>query len=125
MPPDRSTRDSRAGRGRRPGSRPRSPPAGRSPPSVATQEEIRAPRLVAIVAEIRREQGVDVAARLEWWPQEVKPGFVERLAALAVIARLARGDEVLPGLATPTMTRDDVVEGHVVCLPAAVLAGMP
>src|SRR4029079_2824730 len=89
-PPDRSTRDSRAGSGRPPGSCPRWPPAGRSRPSVPTQEDVRPPRFAAVVPEIRREQRVDVAARLEWRPEQVQPRLVERLATLAVVARLAR-----------------------------------
>src|SRR5262245_66478700 len=76
---------------RRPSPRVRLPPAR----SVPTQEQVRPPRLVALVGEIRREQRVHVAARLERRPVEAEPGFLDRLAALAVIARLAGGDEVL------------------------------
>ena len=47
-----------------------------------------------------------------------------RPAALAVVARLARGDEVLPRVAAAPMARHDVVEGEVVRLAAAVLAGV-
>ena len=50
--------------------------------------------------------------------------LLERLAALAVVARLAGGDEVLPGVAAAAMARHDVVERQVVGLPAAVLAGV-
>ena len=55
---------------------------------------------------------------------EPDPRLLERLAALAVVARLARGDEVLPGVAAAAVARDDVVEGQVVGLAAAVLAGV-
>ncbi len=47
------------------------------------------------------------------------------LAALAVVARLARRDQVLPRVAATAMARHDVVEGQVVALAAAVLAGVP
>jgi hypothetical protein len=78
-----------------------------------------------LVREVRREQRVDVAARLERRAEQPQPGLLERLAALAVVAGLARGDEVLPRVTAAAMPRHDVVEGHVVGLPAAVLAGMP
>ena len=57
--------------------------------------------------------------------KETQAGLLERLATLAVVARLARGDEVLPGVSATPMARNDVVEGQVVGLAAAVLAGMP
>ena len=95
------------------------------PRSVPTQEQVGAPRLVALVGEVRREQRVDVAARLERRPVQPQPRLLERLAALPVVARLAGGDEVLPGVAAAAMARDDVVERQVVRLAAAVLAGVP
>ena len=70
-PRDRPPGATRAGQRRRPGSRPRWRPAA---PSVATQEEVRAPRLVVGVGEVRREQRVDVAARLERRPEQVAAG---------------------------------------------------
>ena len=56
---------------------------------------------------------------------QTQAGLLERLAALAVVARLAGGDEVLPGVAAAAVARHDVVEGQVVRLAAAVLAGVP
>src|SRR4051794_226957 len=50
--------------------------------------------------------------------------LLERLAALAVIARLARGDQVLPCVAPTAVARDHVIEGQVVGLASAVLAGV-
>ena len=47
-----------------------------------------------------------------------------RPAALAVVARLARRHEVLPRVAAAAVAREHVVEGEVVRLPAAVLAGV-
>ena len=47
------------------------------------------------------------------------------LAALAMVARLACGHEVLPRVSAAAMAGHDVVEGQVVALPAAVLAGVP
>ena len=58
-------------------------------------------------------------------PEQAEARLVERLAALAVVARLAGRDEVLPGVAAAAMARHDVVEGQVVRLAAAVLAGVP
>src|SRR5438132_739635 len=45
-------------------------------------------------------------------------------AALAVVARLAGGDDVLPNMLTAPMARYHVIEGQVVPTPAAVLAGV-
>ena len=56
---------------------------------------------------------------------ETKPGLVERLAALAVVAGLARGDQVLPAVGATAVARHHVVERQVVGLAAAVLAGVP
>ena len=81
-----------------------------------------APGLVALVGEVRREQRVEVAARLERRAEQPEARLLERLAALAVVARLAGGDEVLPRVAAATMARHDVVERQVVRLAAAVLA---
>ena len=64
--------------------------------SVPAQEQVRPPGLVALVGEVRREHRVDVAARLERRPVQPEARLLERLAALAVVARLAGGDEVLP-----------------------------
>ena len=72
----------------------------------------------------RRDQ-VDVAARLVRFAMEAQACLVKRLAALAVVAPLARGDEILPGVSAATMARHDVIQGQVVGLPAAVLAGVP
>ena len=72
--------------------------AGRRPrvPSVPAEEEVAPPGLVPDVLEVGREQRVDVAARLERRPDEAEPRLLGRAAALAVVARLAGGDEVLP-----------------------------
>ena len=56
---------------------------------------------------------------------EPEPDLLEEMATLAMVAGLAGGDEVLPGVAAAAMARDDVVEGKVVGLAAAVLAGVP
>src|SRR6185503_1230327 len=73
---------------------------------------------------VRREHRVDVAARLEGRPMQPEAGLLDGLAALAVIAPLARRDEVLPRVPAAPMARHDVVQGQVVALPAAVLAGV-
>ena len=78
-----------------------------------------------LVGQVRGEQRVDVAARLERRAEQAQARLVEQLAALAVVARLARRDEVLPGVPAATVAGDDVVEGQVVRLAAAVLAGVP
>ena len=57
-------------------------------------------------------------------PVQAQARLLERLAALAVVAALAGGDEVLPGVTAPAMARHHVVERQVVRLPAAVLAGV-
>src|SRR5438876_8772829 len=85
-------------------------PARVSARSVATEEEVRPPGAVAVVGEVRREQRVEVAARLEGLAEQADPGLVRRLAALPVVARLAGRDEVVPGVAATAVSRDDVVE---------------
>src|SRR6187397_404502 len=90
--------------------------------SVSTQEQVRPPRLVSFVRQVRGEQRVDVVARLVRRTVEPEPRLLERLAALAVVARLAGGDEVFPGVTAAPMAGHDVVEREVVGLPAAVLA---
>src|SRR4029079_502878 len=93
--------------------------------SVPPQEQVRPPRVVPLVGEIRREERVDIAARLERVLVQPQTRLVEGLAALPVIACLARGDEVLPRVPTAPVARHDVIEGQVARLPAAVLAGVP
>src|SRR5258708_13976033 len=51
-------------------------------------------------------------------------GFLDRAAALLVVAALARRDDVLPGVLAAAMTGDHVVEGEVMAALAAVLAGV-
>jgi hypothetical protein len=48
--------------------------------------------------------------------------FLGQPPTLAVIAVLAGGDEVVPGVSAPTMAGNDVIESQVVRLRAAVLA---
>src|SRR3990172_2753866 len=90
--------------------------------SVLAEEEIVAPGLVARVGKVRREQGVDVAARLERGVQQAHARLIHQPATLAVVAVLARRDEVVPGVRAAAVARDDVVKGQVVRLCAAVLA---
>src|SRR5439155_10989336 len=92
--------------------------------SVPSQEQVCPPGLVALVREVRGENRVDVAARLERRAMEPEAGLLDRLAALAVVAARAGGDEVLPGVPAAAMTRDDVVERQIMRLPPAVLAGV-
>src|ERR1035437_5185736 len=97
--------------------------AGPGPRSVA-KEKVRAPALVAVVAQIRCEDGVHVTARLHGSVRQPELRLVEQIAALAVVARLAGGDQVVPRVGPASMPRHDVVQGEVVGLPAAVLAGV-
>ena len=93
---------------------------------VPAEEEVVPPRVVAVVLEVRREQRVEVAPRLERLAHEPEPRLLERLAALAVVAGLAGGDQVLPAVAAPAMARHHVVEGEVLQegdLIATVVAG--
>src|SRR6185369_11008939 len=92
--------------------------------SVPAQEQVRPPGLVVLVGKIWREHRVDVAARLERWPGQPESGLLEGLTALPVVARLARGDEVLPGVPAAAMAGHDVIERQVVALAPAVLAGV-
>src|SRR5438046_2560388 len=94
------------------------------PALVPAEEEVRPPGLVPLVLEVLDEQRIDVAARLEWRSVEPQPSLLEHLAALAVVALLAGRDEVLPRVAAAAVTRNDVVQGEVRGLPAAVLAGV-
>ena len=79
----------------------------------------------AVVREVRREQRVEVAAWLVRLAGQPKTGLLERLATLSVVARLARGDQVLPAVRPAPMARRHVVEREVVRLAAAVLARVP
>src|SRR5437773_12420542 len=78
--------------------------------SVPAEEEVGPPGLVVLVDQVRREHRVHVAARLKRRAGEAEPSLLDRLAALAVIARLAGRDEVLPRVAAATVARNDVVE---------------
>src|SRR5262249_25968969 len=98
---------------------------GTHPESAPAEEEVRPPGFVAGVLEVRREPRVDVAARLERRPEEPDPGLLGRPPTLAVVARLACGDEVLPRVTAAAMAGQDVVEREVVRLAPAVLAGVP
>ena len=84
------------------------------PPLVAAEEQVVPPGLVAFVGEIRREQRVQVAARLERCPEQADARLLRRLAALAVVARLARSHEVVPGVGPTAVPRADVVKRQVV-----------
>src|ERR1035437_7879162 len=100
--------------------------AASSPPRPASvaKEKVRAPALVAFFAQIRGEDGIDIAARLDRSARQPELRFVEELAALAVVAGLASGDEVLPAVGAAAVARHDVIEGEVAGLAAAVLAGI-
>jgi len=65
---------------------PRPPPPR---PEISGKEEVRAPAPVAVVAEVRREERVDVTAWLDRAAGQSKLGLVEQFAALAMVARLA------------------------------------
>ena len=54
---------------------------------------------------------------------EVHVRFLRRAAGLAVITRLARGDDIRPLVRTAAVAWEDVVQRQVTCLLAAVLAG--
>ena len=107
-------------------------PCGRVPAartrSVATrasaggQEQVIPPRLVAGIDEVRREQGVDVAAWLARRAQQAHPCLVHGLAALAMVAGLARRHEVVPRMGAATVPGVDVVQGQLHALASAVLA---
>src|SRR4051794_9531790 len=92
---------------------------------VAAEEEVGPPGLVALVRQVGREERVQVAARLERRPQQPNARLLRRLAALAVVARLARRDEVVPGVGTAAVARQDVIERQVGRHATAVLAGVP
>ena len=83
-------------------------------PLVAAEEQVGPPGLVAVVGEVRREQRVQVASRLERRPEQPDPRLLGRLAALAVVARLAGRDEVVPGVRPAAVARQDVVQRQVV-----------
>src|SRR5687767_8278082 len=111
-------------RGRAPTAAPsprRRMPADRS---VAPEEQVAPPGLVPLVHEVRREQGVQVAPGLERRPEQADARLFRCLAALAVVARLAGGDKVVPGVGTATMAGQDVVERQVMPHTPAVLAGV-
>src|SRR5256885_17269451 len=77
------------------------------------------------VVQIRVDDVVAVDARLLRKLGERHLRFLRRAAGLAVIARLARGHEVVPRVAAASMPRHDVVEGEVALAAAAAgLAGV-
>src|SRR3972149_6020127 len=72
---------------------------GIAPRSTVSEEEVAPPGLVARVGQVRREERVDVAARLLRRPQQPHARLLREAAALAVVAGLAGGHEVVPGVA--------------------------
>src|SRR5262245_37590058 len=91
---------------------------------VVPDEQVVAPPFVARVREIPSEERVDVAAWLERRTCQAHARFLGQTAALAVIAVLARSNEVVPCVGSAAMARDDVIERQVVRLRSAVLAGV-
>ena len=89
---------------------------------VAPDEEVVAPGLVTRVREVRGEQRVHVTARLEGRPRKPHPRLVGEPPALSVVAVLARCNQVVPRVRAAAVTRNDVVQGQIVRLRAAVLA---
>src|SRR5215213_5736272 len=68
-----------------------------------------------------------VVAPSAWLPRllaQGHPRFGRELTPLAMVARLARGDEIVPGVHSAAGARHDVVDGQVVTLPPTVLAGV-
>ena len=75
----------------------------------------------------RGDQNLVDRQPLDAHPENLRGGLpclLRRLAPLAVVARLARRDEVVPGVGPAAVARHDVVEREVVRLPTAVLAGV-
>src|SRR3990172_6563765 len=89
-----ATSQSFASRPRRSGTR---GAGGIAPRSTVSEEEVAPPGLVARVGQVRREERVDVAARLLRRPQQPHARLLREAAALAVVAGLAGGHEVVPG----------------------------
>src|SRR5205807_340861 len=56
--------------------------------------------------------------------EQLHARLLRRAATLAVVARPARRDEVLPGVLPASMLGDDVVEREVAAAAAAVLAAL-
>src|SRR5215213_5604274 len=63
-------------------------------------------------------------SRLAWFLAQGHPCFGWQLTPLAVIARLTRGNQIVPGVHSTSRARHDVVDGQVVTLPPAILAGV-
>src|SRR5829696_4790188 len=63
-------------------------------------------------------------ARLAWFLAQCHPRFGRELTPFAVVARLTGRDEIVPGVHSAPRARHDVVDGQVVTLPSAVLAGV-
>src|SRR6185436_6826128 len=85
-------------------------------------DELR-PRALAC-AHVRRIEVLRSGRRPDRHTQERHPRLGERAAAFSVIARLARGDYVLPHMLTAAMTGHHVVKRQVMAASSAVLAGV-
>lgn len=54
---------------------------------------------------------------------QFQPGFFDRFATFAVVALPASGNQIVPGVWTIFRPGDDVIDGEILCLDTAVLAG--
>src|ERR1035437_9353384 len=84
-------------------SRPAAPSISLVPPISAAQrprsvpkEDVGAPALVTLIAQVWGEARVDVAARLDRLACQPQPRFVQEVPALVVVAGLARRHQVVP-----------------------------
>src|SRR5688500_3281848 len=88
------------------------------------QEEVTAPGVVLLVGEVGAEQVAQVRSRRARLAQQRHSRLRDRLAALAMVAGPAGGDQVVPLVEATAVLRHDVVDGQVAADAAAVLAGV-
>src|ERR671910_2402200 len=101
----------------------RSAGGGRRRPADRLEEQVCAPGVVPLVRQVRPEQVAEIGARSTRLALQLHPRLGHRLAALAVVAPAAGGDEVLPLVAPSAVLGHDVVDRQVAARRAAVLAG--
>jgi hypothetical protein len=80
------------------------------------------PRLVFF--QVSAEEVTARGARLVGALQQPHVGLSERAAALPVVAGRARAHQVFPMVLSPIVAWEDVIHGQVLCLLAAILAGV-
>jgi len=91
---------------------------------LETGDELR-PFIAHRLMDLALDGVVRPGARAERLARELHPRLAQSLATLAVVAGLARADEILPGVRAIARLRHDVIDRQVTALQSAILAGIP